>query len=169
MRWQLRPADAACAETVATWATTGREVALWCGHPDAPVPVAVIRDWAREPGVQAFGLYDDGRLTAYGELWVDDDEQEVELARLIVDPAGRGRGVGRVLATRLAGRARTSYADVFLRVHPDNVAAWRAYAAAGFEPVPEVSAAEWNAGQPVPYRWLAHRDPPPALRTRIDC
>lgn len=169
MPGELRPADAVGAETVTTWATTSPEVAQWCGHPEAPVPVSVIRGWAAEPGVQAMGLYDDGVLTGYGELWVDDDEHEVELARLIVDPGRRGQGVGRRLAALLADRARTSYADVFLRVHPDNVAALRAYAAAGFEPVPEVSAAEWNAGQPVPYRWLAHRDPPPTLRTRIGC
>jgi RimJ/RimL family protein N-acetyltransferase len=43
---------------------------------------------------------------------------------------------------------------VFVRVHPDNVAAQRCYAAAGFDPVEPRQAAEWNAGQPVDYIWL---------------
>jgi predicted GNAT family N-acyltransferase len=49
--------------------------------------------------VQPFGLYRDGRLVAYGELWTDDDAAETELARLIVDPGERGQGLGRHLAT----------------------------------------------------------------------
>jgi hypothetical protein len=55
---------------------------MWCGHPAAPVPAGQISAWAREDGVQPFGLYRDGRLVAYGKLWIDDDEAEAELARL---------------------------------------------------------------------------------------
>jgi hypothetical protein len=33
-------------------------------------------------------LREDGRPVAYGELWHDADEDEIGLARLIVDPAG---------------------------------------------------------------------------------
>ena len=119
------------------------------------MPAGQINAWAREDGVQPFGLYRDGRLVAYGELWIDDDEAEVELARLIVDPAERGRGLGRRLATGLSGLARSRYPRVFLRVHPDNAAARRCYAAAGFEPVAPEQAAAWNAGQPVDYIWLS--------------
>lgn len=163
--WRLRPADASYAETIARWARTPNEVLQWCGHPECPVPVEVIRSWAADDGVQAFALYDEGVLTAYGELWVDHDEQEVELARLIVDPARRGRGVGRRLAALLADRARASYADVFLRVHPDNAAALRSYAAAGFGPVPQADQAQWNRGQALEYCWLALRRPPAVTAT----
>jgi ribosomal protein S18 acetylase RimI-like enzyme len=100
-------------------------------------------------------MYCGGPLVAYGELWVDDDEAEVELARLIVDPAERGQGLGRRLAAGLAGLARSSYPRVFLRVHPDNLAARRCYAAAGFQPVEPDQAAAWNASQPVDYVWLS--------------
>jgi RimJ/RimL family protein N-acetyltransferase len=85
----------------------------------------------------------------------------VELARLIVDPAERGQGLGRRLASGLADMARSTYPLVFLRVHPDNIAAQRCYAAAGFEPVAPHQAAVWNASQPVNYVWLrsdAHLD-----------
>ena len=100
------------------------------------------------------------RLAAYGELWVDDDEAEVELARLIVDPAERRQGLGQSLATGLAELARSRYPQVFLRVHPDNIAARRCYAAAGFEPVEPDQATAWNAGQPVDYVWLSPATPP---------
>jgi GNAT superfamily N-acetyltransferase len=93
---------------------------MWCGPTAAPVPAGQIEAWADEDGVRPFGLYRDERLVGYGELWVDDDEAEVELARLIVDPRERGRGLGRYLVTELAGRAREVHPLVFLRVHPAN-------------------------------------------------
>jgi ribosomal protein S18 acetylase RimI-like enzyme len=105
--------------------------------------------------VQPFGLYRDGRLVAYGELWIDDDEAEVELARLIVDPGERGQGLGRRLVMALAAVARSTHPRVFLRVHPDNVAARRCYAGTDFEPVAPHLAARWNASQPIEYVWLS--------------
>jgi ribosomal protein S18 acetylase RimI-like enzyme len=130
---------------------------MWCGRPAAPVPAGQINAWAHEDGVEPFGLYREGRLVGYGELWVDDDEAEVELARLIVDPGERGQGLGRCLVTGLADLARSRYPRVFLRVHPDNIAAQRCYAAAGFGPVEPQQAAAWNASQPVDYVWLTAR------------
>jgi ribosomal protein S18 acetylase RimI-like enzyme len=152
---RLRPFPADLAEVVSGWATTEEEVLLWCGHSAAPVPAAQISAWAREDGVQAFGLYDGERLVGYGELWTDDGEAGVELARLIIAPGDRGRGVGRCLATMLAGQARSIYPLIFLRVHPDNIAARRCYAAAGFQPVEPAQAAAWNTGQPAEYVWLS--------------
>jgi ribosomal protein S18 acetylase RimI-like enzyme len=136
---RLRPFPADLAGVVSGWATSGQDVLMWCGAAVAPVPTSRIRAWAGEDGTEPFGLFRGQRLVAYGELWVDDEEGEVELARLIVDPAERGRGVGR---------------RVFLRVHPANVAALRCYAAAGFEPVEPHEAAAWNVGQLIGYVWL---------------
>jgi ribosomal protein S18 acetylase RimI-like enzyme len=155
MDLQLRSFPADSASVVSSWATTDEEVVMWCGLRAAPVPPRQINAWAREHGVQPFGMYCGGPLVAYGELWVDDDEAEVELARLIVDPGERGQGLGRRLAAGLAGLARSSYPRVFLRVHPDNLAARRCYAAAGFQPVEPDQAAAWNASQPVDYVWLS--------------
>lgn len=154
MALRLRPFPAASAAVVSGWARTSEEAIMWCGYPAAPVPAGQIGAWAREDGVQPFGLYRDGRLVAYGELWTDDGEAETELARLIVDPGHRGQGLGRHLVTELAALARTRHPRVLLRVHPDNTAARRCYAGTGFEPVPPHLAALWNAPQPVEYVWL---------------
>ena len=152
---RLDPFPADSAAVVSGWSTTDEEVLMWCSHPAAPVPAEQIRAWAHEEGVQPFGLYRDDRLVGYGELWVDDDEAEVELARIIVDPAERGHGLGRHLVTSLAGLARSRHPRVFVRVHPRNIAARRCYAAAGFGAVEPHVAAEWNAVQPIDYVWLS--------------
>ena len=75
-----------------------------------PVPATVVEAWSEETDVSAFVLVDAGGVPmAYGEAWFDADEDEVELARLIVDPALRGRGIGRSLARRLASHAREAH------------------------------------------------------------
>jgi ribosomal protein S18 acetylase RimI-like enzyme len=150
----LRPFAADEADAVAGWCTSPDEAVMWCGYSDGLVPAEKITGWAAEEGVRQHGHDDDGRLVAYGELWLDDDEQEVELARLIVDPTRRGQGIGRTLVTELATLARRHYPDVFMRVHPDNAAALRCYTAAGFVRVPAETATQWNERQPVAYIWL---------------
>jgi GNAT superfamily N-acetyltransferase len=118
----------------------------------------------REEWVEPFGLYIGEQLVGYGELWTDDAEAEVELARLIIDPDERGKGLGQRLVTELADLARSRYPGVFLRIHPGNLAAQRCYAAAGFTPVEPHQTAEWNVGQPFAYshwpavagHWLQH-------------
>ena len=155
MALRLRPFPAGSADVVSRWAKTAEEVFMWCGHPDAPVPAEQISAWANEDGVEQFGLYRDERLVGYGELWTDDAEEEVELARLIVDPDERGQGLGQRLVTGLADLARARYPRVFLRIHPSNIAAQRCYTAAGFTPVEPHRAAQWNVGQPVAYLWFS--------------
>jgi ribosomal protein S18 acetylase RimI-like enzyme len=155
---ELRPFSSGRAALVASWAATAREATLWCGHTDGLVPTEKVLAWATEDGVRPFGLFDSEELVGYGELWLDDEEHEVELARLIVDPRRRGQGLGRALVTGLTRLAREHYPQVFLRVHPDNAAALRCYAAAGFVPVDPALQAEWNAPQPVAYAWLTTGD-----------
>ena len=102
----------------------------------------------------AYLLTDGDAPVAYGEVWSDDEEDEAELARLIVAPTARRRGVGRALTAALVAHA--GYDDVFLRVRPDNAAALATYRRAGFVDVAADLQAEWNAPQPRPYAWLKH-------------
>ena len=148
----LRPFDVADAATVAGWAETAEEAAMWCGHSGWPVPADKVAAWSTEDDVHPFGFYANDALIGYGELWVDHDESEVELARLIIDPRHRGRGAARELVAELVAWAE--YPDIFLRVHPDNAVALRCYTGAGFIRVDAVREAEWNAPQPVAYVWL---------------
>lgn len=150
----LEPFDPSSAAVVAGWATTAAEVAAWCSGTEAPVPAEVVAGWGREDGVLARALLDDGELVGYGELWIDDDEQEVELARLIVAPARRGRGLGRLLVAALVEEARLHHPSVCLRVVESNSAARRCYAAAGFTRASPREEQEWNRGQPIAYVWM---------------
>jgi ribosomal protein S18 acetylase RimI-like enzyme len=112
-----------------------------------------------EEGVIPFGLHKGQLLVAYRELWPDQEDATVELARLIVDPGCRGQGIGRVLAAELAAQTRSTYPqypDTIMRVYPENTAALRSYVAAGFVRVSPEQEAAWNAPhQPVQYVWLA--------------
>jgi [ribosomal protein S18]-alanine N-acetyltransferase len=46
------------------------------------------------------------RPAGYGDVWADPVEHEAELARIVVDPARRGAGLGRRLVSLLADEAR---------------------------------------------------------------
>lgn len=156
---ELVPFDPAFAETVSDWARSAGEAEAWCSRTDVPVPAAVITGWSSDPDVTAFQLWDQSSFVGYGEIWTDDDEKEVELARLIVEPEQRGRGVGRRMVALLLAHARVIYPTVVVRVHPDNSAAQRCYAAGGFTRVDPADEDQWNAGQPMAYVWML-ADPP---------
>jgi GNAT superfamily N-acetyltransferase len=150
MPLRLRPFPAELAAQVSTWASTDEEVTMWCARPSAPVTAEQITAWAGEDGVTPYGLFQNDTLVAYGELWVDD--ADVELARLIVDPAERNHQLGRRLVAELVEVALGRHPHVFMRVHPDNAPALRCYAAVGFDPADPAETAEWNTD--VPYVWL---------------
>jgi ribosomal protein S18 acetylase RimI-like enzyme len=151
----LLPFDTAHAATVADWPASLPEVTMWCGAREFPVPARTIRAWQDEADVRAHVLVEGHTLLGYGELWFDPAENEVELARIIVSPHARGRGVGRELVRGLLARAlEAGFPDVFMRVHPDNARALRCYQGAGFELVDAALAGAWNAGQPFDYVWL---------------
>lgn len=137
------------------WAGTAEEREAWAGlvepHPDS----AVFERWHADPDVHAFELLADGELVGYGEVWEDRGEGEAELARIIVAPEHRGRGLGRALVVFLVQRARAlGYETVWMRAVPGNAAAIACYAAAGFVRASDEEAAAFNQGQPRPYVWM---------------
>lgn len=151
----LLPSTDTHAVTVAGWPTSASEVVMWCGRKEFPVLTQTITDWQRDDDVQAHVLVEDETVVGYGELWFDAEEDEVELARIIVAPGNRGKGLGRALVRELLAQALgAGCSDVFMRVHPDNERALRCYRGAGFVPVDAGLAESWNAAQPVNYVWL---------------
>ncbi len=150
----LRPFDASAADTVASWPTSVQESRWWCS--DEAVTGETVASWASAPDVLSYVLVVDDDPVGYGELWLDEEEREVELARIILAPATRGRGYGRLLVTALTAEALTHHDAVGMRVVPDNERALRSYRAAGFVPVDQSLADEWNVGQPTPYVWLRY-------------
>lgn len=156
--WRLRTPATHQAEVVAGWSRSAQEAAAWVSVAEHPFPAAAVADWWQQSDVQPWMLVDaDDVPVAYGEVWNDEDEDEVELARLIVDPQRRRQGVGRRLVHGLLARAQESgRAACFLRVSPNNVAALALYRSAGFADVDPGQAAHWNQHQPVAYRWLEY-------------
>src|SRR4051794_39193697 len=156
----LLPFDPVYAGTVASWPLSRDEVVMWCGEHTFPLSAHRVARWQGNDGSWAYLLPgNDGAPIGYGELLIDADEDEVELARIIIAPAARGRGLGRVLVRGLlAEAAKTGRADVFLRVYPENAMALRCYRGAGLVPVDPSLAKEWNVPQPVDYVWLQPPD-----------
>jgi ribosomal protein S18 acetylase RimI-like enzyme len=142
------------AQEVARWPGSPDEVRRWAGSdPGWPVDVAVFGRWHVDPDVRPYILCDEEEPIGYGEVWVDEPEQEVELARIIVSPDRRGNGKGRRLVRLLLERAVLArLPDAFVRVVPENGAAIGCYRGAGFSPVSERE--EFNRGQPVDYVWM---------------
>ena len=143
-------------DVIAGWATSAGEARWWGGQAVLwPVDPSIFLAWHADPDVRPYVLREDGVLLAYGEIWVDHDEQEVELGRIIVRPERRGQGVGRLLVSLLRDQAAPSgYRSAFVRVAPENAAALDCYQAAGFAPVSADEQREFNQGQPIEYVWL---------------
>jgi ribosomal protein S18 acetylase RimI-like enzyme len=121
-----------------------------------PMPPAEVLDWWQPDYVRPWLMLDaDAGPVAYGELWVDDEEDEVELARLIVSPELRGRGLGKRLTRELMSKAaETGMTTTMLRVAPDNAVAIGCYASCGFEPLSAEESAVWNEGQRREWYWM---------------
>lgn len=156
--WTLDEFGGTDAREVARWPASAEEVRLWSGGAGGwPVDTSVFGRWHADPDVRPYVLREDGEPVGYGELWIDADEREAELARIIVNPDYRGRGVGRRLVVLLVERAALSgFPDAFVRVVPENGAAISCYLGAGFAPVSEGEREEFNRGQPVYYVWMHH-------------
>jgi ribosomal protein S18 acetylase RimI-like enzyme len=125
-------------------------IAAW--HPMEPAGVLA---WWQDDEVLAWVLEVDGGACGYGELWLDPEENEVELARLIVPKAQRGSGLGGLLTRLLTAEAvKTGLATTMLRTTPDNEAAIACYLANGFTRLSPEEEGEWNKGQRREWVWM---------------
>lgn len=142
---------------IAKWVTSPAEASAWAALDRLPT-VGDLARWHASPDVVPFVFVDGGRVVGYGELWEDAEEDEAELARLVIEPSSRRRGYGRALTRALADEAwRRGFGEVWLRVVPENEPARHAYAAAGFIRANPDEEAAFNAGQRREYVWMRDR------------
>ncbi len=127
-------------------------IAAW--HPMEPDGVLA---WWADDWVVPWVLEVEGEACGYGELWVDEEEDEVELARLIVPEALRGRGLGGLLTRLLtAEAAATGMSTTMLRTTPDNDVAIACYLTNGFRRLSPAEETEWNQGQRREWVWMRY-------------
>ena len=151
----LIPFDTSHADKVLAWTQDARELEAWAAL-DARPDASVFETWHADEDIAAFVLLDAGAPVAYGEIWREPAEREVEFARILVAPKHRRRGVGSRLLLELMERASNlDGVDTFwIRVLPGNDGAIALYAALGFEPAPADEQARLNEPQPRDYVWL---------------
>lgn len=143
------------AQAVVAWVRSADEALSWASVPFLRLRPDVVAEWHSEPDVvPCMGLLD-GELCAYGQVWEDHKEDEAELARVIVSPDFRGRGLGRRFVALLAAEARKhGFPNVVLRVVRGNRAAFACYLGAGFVRMSPHEEAAFNADQNDHYVWM---------------
>jgi ribosomal protein S18 acetylase RimI-like enzyme len=158
MAFFLSKFDASHAPLVLSWVRSATQLEFWCSRTDHPLTDdTIFTRWHADPSVTPHLLLEDGEVVAYGEIWRDDEEAEFELARLVVAPQARGRGVGKTLVGHLLEELRGSaYEWVYVRVVPDNEIAIACYEGAGFRRLDAADEARFNLEQPRAYTWLRH-------------
>lgn len=141
---------------ITRWPTTLGEARAWAGAllDDFPNPEEILA-WQRGGDAGGYVLRQAGSPVAYGELWIDRTVNEAELAKIIVKPSLRRRGIGSRFVRLLLERAGALGLPVaYVRVVPDNVEAIRCYEHAGFVRVSPNEQRDFNENQPRPYVWL---------------
>jgi ribosomal protein S18 acetylase RimI-like enzyme len=130
---QLRAATGADLRIAASWITSARECEQWTG-PRVGFPVdvdALLRTIDFSSG-SSFALADPFQLIGFGQL-LRKASARGHLARLIVNPARRGEGLGEFLVRRLLATARdASFHRVSLNVAEGNGRALSLYTKLGF-------------------------------------
>jgi len=159
----LRPFGPPDADRVLGWIGSAEEAFAWAGLRGRSLVPSLFAEWHADPDVHPYVLVNHAGPCGYGEVWDDPEEHEAELARIVVDPARRGRGIGRELVELLAADAiERGWDDVWVRVLPDNAPALACYRRAGFVAASDEEAASFNAGQPTHYVWMRlERKAPP--------
>lgn len=87
-------------------------------------------------------------ILAYGEIWIDIESKDVELAHIIVNPEHRGKGYGKQLTDLLFFEAQKyGFPFAYLRIYHDNLRAISCYQSLGFQRFDSV-------GYPEQWLWL---------------
>jgi len=134
-KMHLKPATLQDLQTVLTWITSPEDLKRW-GGPLLTWPPQAEMTWQQieAPAHKVFALVDDaGELAGFGQTLIR-EENGVHLGRIILSPALRGQGVGRVLMHNLIEKGREHYHPNYfsLYVYSDNLPAVKLYRSMGF-------------------------------------
>ena len=108
MDLRLEPFVEAHAGTVLGWVESAEEAERWASAGSRALEPALLHEWHADPEVRPYLCFAGGEPVGYGEVWEDREADEAELARILVDPALRRRGIGRRLTALLGERARAA-------------------------------------------------------------
>lgn len=152
------------ASTIADWALA--QVPSVLGPAAAhPFAVTVVSSWWNRPGVQPLLLVDEvGEPVAYGEVWDNPEQDESELAHLLINPQRHSAGIYGCLVDGLVDRARVNgRSRCLVRVPHGSDEVVKTSRNVGFQDVDEETVMTWNREQPRSYHWLEHPDFPGAV------
>src|SRR5215472_13172181 len=140
MNATLRLPELADYELIASWVPDAQSCLLWAGpRVRFPFTAAELPSLLLPPGEhgQSYCLAESGaNLLGFGQYLIR-KPGAVHLARLIISPAFRGKGFGRLLCQLLRARAlqATGANEVTMAVFRDNVVALSLYSNLGFSAV----------------------------------
>lgn len=118
---------------VGSWIKTSKDCVLWSGPSlSFPIDLDNLPEVIGGEGIESYVLYDEDDLVGFGQL-VNKDQDRVHLARIIVLPIRRGKGIGRLLVGCLLNRCREKrYGRISLNVVKSNEVAFKLYTSLGF-------------------------------------
>ncbi len=134
MDYVLKSAQKEHFNTVLTWIQNADQLKLW-GGAALSYPPCVETTWA-EIGAQAGNSFvlssSDGGVVGFAQALVR--TPNIHLARIIVSPAGRGKGVGKILCEQLIQRVCLEHQpeQITLNVFSHNTVAINLYKSLGF-------------------------------------
>lgn len=130
---RFRASTPADLRVVSSWVRTQRECDLWAGPGlDFPLDTNALPQLLGLGRTESVSLLDGHGLVAFGQLIAKSSER-AHVARVIVRPDSRGRGMGRALLDELVHRAALQrVARVSLYVNRTNDAAIGLYQSLGF-------------------------------------
>jgi len=131
----LRPATLQDLQTVLTWIESPEQLKRW-GGPLLTWPPQSGQIWRQIEADthKVFALVsDEGEVAGLGQT-LRREENAVHLGRIILSPALRGQGVGRVLMQNLIDKGRELYHPQYfsLYIYNENLPAVRLYRSVGF-------------------------------------
>ncbi|WP_335869020.1 GNAT family N-acetyltransferase [Bacillus sp. 2205SS5-2] len=127
----IRKAEDEDGRMIIQWLTTKQDCEFVTGK--TLFSLENYQSWFDSQDQVGFMLLEKNKPVAYGEIWVDEEEQDLELAHLVVDPCFRNKGVGKKLVQFLLQEcASYSYPTIYMRVTPENDRALSCYLGVGF-------------------------------------